>query len=56
MHDPRIKVRKLESEVCTANSSNGPILYFAHNIYTVKGEIIAGLNNCVFADIWVFKH
>ena len=26
------------------------------SIYTVKGEIIAGLNNCVFADIWVFKH
>ena len=24
--------------------------------YTVKGEIIVGLNNCVFADIWVFKH
>ena len=23
---------------------------------TVKGEIIEGLNNCVFADIWVFKH
>ena len=23
---------------------------------TVKGEIIAGLNNCVFPDIWVFKH
>ena len=25
-------------------------------IDTVKGEIIEGLNNCVFADIWVFKH
>ena len=23
---------------------------------TVKGEIIEGLNNCVFADIWFFKH
>ena len=22
---------------------------------TVKGEIIEGLNNCVFADIWVLN-
>ena len=29
---------------------------FSLYLYTVKGEIIAGLNNCVFADIWVFKH
>ena len=24
-------------------------------LYTVKGEIIVGLNNCIFADIWVLN-
>ena len=29
---------------------------YTHDNTTVKGEIIEGLNNFVFADIWVFKH
>ena len=32
------------------------IIYALPPPNTVKGEIIEGLNNCVFADIWFFKH
>ena len=52
--EPKINPNIIASEASSVTNNYCANLRFL--VYTVKGEIIAGLNNCVFADIWVFKH